>query len=190
MYSNIKRQSSTMQNCNYFCTNPINSMNNIVLTVEKTGSKRLDNLPVVMPLGSGTARFRLRTIPKPPSWKGALLLYTGFLVGSDSKESVCNAGDTVLIPGSGRLPGEGDGYQLQYSCLENSKDRGAWWATVHGVTKSQTRLSDWHIHTYSCFYAILLINKHFGVPACHMSVTSTGNSRQRPEIHPVLSLKP
>jgi len=77
MYSNIKRQSSTMQNYNYFCTNPINSMSNIVLTAEKTGSKRLDNLPVVMPLGSGTARFRLRTIPKPPSWKVAPLLYMG-----------------------------------------------------------------------------------------------------------------
>ena len=48
--------------------------------------------------------------------------------------------DLGLIPGSGRLPGEGNGNPLQYSCLENPVDRGAWWATVHGVTKSQTRL--------------------------------------------------
>ena len=51
-------------------------------------------------------------------------------------------GDLGLIPGSGRSPGEGNGNPLQYSCLENPMDRGAWWATVHGVAKSQTRLSD------------------------------------------------
>ena len=55
--------------------------------------------------------------------------------GSDSKESACNAGDPGLIPGSGRPPGEGKGYPLQYSCLENPMDRGAWQATVHVVTK-------------------------------------------------------
>ena len=49
--------------------------------------------------------------------------------------------DVGSIPGSGRSPGEGNGYPLQYSCLENPKDRGAWRATVHGVTKSQTELS-------------------------------------------------
>ena len=56
-----------------------------------------------------------------------------------------NAGDARglgLIPGSGRSPGEGNGNPLQYSCLENPMDRGAWWATVHGVTKSWTRLHD------------------------------------------------
>ena len=61
--------------------------------------------------------------------------------GSDSEESVCNEGDQGSIPGSGRSPGGGNGNPLQYSCLENPMDRGAWWATVHGVTKSQTRLS-------------------------------------------------
>ena len=66
----------------------------------------------------------------------------GFSGGSDGKESICNAGDPGFIPGSGRSLGEGNGYPFQYSCLENSMDRGAWWATVHGVTKSQTRLSD------------------------------------------------
>ena len=58
------------------------------------------------------------------------------------KKSACNVGDPGLIPGSGRANGEGNGYPLQYSCLENSMDRGAWRATVHGITKSQTQLSD------------------------------------------------
>ena len=62
--------------------------------------------------------------------------------GSEVKASACNAGDLSSIPGLGRPPGEGNGNPLQYSCLENPMDRGAWWATVHGVTKSRTRLSD------------------------------------------------
>ena len=53
--------------------------------------------------------------------------------GSDSEESACNVGDLGSIPGSGRSPGEGNGNPLQYSCLENSMDRGAWRATLHGV---------------------------------------------------------
>ena len=57
---------------------------------------------------------------------------------SDGKESACNAGDLGLIPGSGRSLGEGNGNPLQYSCLENSVDEGAWWAPVHGATKSWT----------------------------------------------------
>ena len=57
---------------------------------------------------------------------------------SDSKESACNAGDPSSIPGSGRSPGERHGNPIQYSSLENPMDRGAWWAAVHGVTKSQT----------------------------------------------------
>ena len=66
----------------------------------------------------------------------------GFPGGSDDKQSPCNAGDPGSIPGSGRSPGEGDGYLFQDSYLENSMDRGAWQATVHGVSKMQTRLSD------------------------------------------------
>ena len=58
--------------------------------------------------------------------------------GSDGKESACNAEDLGLIPGLERSAGEGNGYPLQYSCLENSMDRGAWWAAVHGVGKSRT----------------------------------------------------
>ena len=59
----------------------------------------------------------------------------GFTGGSDSKESACHMGDPGLIPGLGRSPGEGNGYPLQYSCLKNPMDAGAWWATVSGVTK-------------------------------------------------------
>ena len=62
--------------------------------------------------------------------------------GSDSKESACNARDLCWIPGLGRSPREGNGNPLQYSCLENSMDRGAWWTIVHGITKSWARLSD------------------------------------------------
>ena len=66
----------------------------------------------------------------------------GFLSGSGVKEFACNAGDTGSIPGSGRSPGDGNDYPLKYSCLENPMDRGAWWATVHRIAKSQTHLSN------------------------------------------------
>ena len=68
----------------------------------------------------------------------------GFSAGSDSKESACSAGDTGSIPGLRRYPGEGNGNPLQYSCLGNPTDRVALWATVHGVPKSRTQLSNWH----------------------------------------------
>ena len=73
-----------------------------------------------------------------------LILYKklfGFHGGSDDKESACNTGDPGLIPGSRRSPEEGNGNPLQYSCLENSMDRGAWQVAVNGVAKSWTRLS-------------------------------------------------
>ena len=63
--------------------------------------------------------------------------------GSAGEESACNVGDLGLIPRLGRSPGEGNDYPFQYSCLENSMDRGAWRATVHGVLKSRTQLRDW-----------------------------------------------
>ena len=68
--------------------------------------------------------------------------YLGFPCSSVGKESACSAGDPGLIPGLGRYPGEGNGNPLQYPCLENLMDRGAWWAAVHGVAKSWARLSD------------------------------------------------
>ena len=79
----------------------------------------------------------------------------GFPCGSAGKESACSAGDLGLIPGLGRPPGEGKGYPLQYSGLENSMDY-----IVHGVAKSQTRLRDFHFHIYGererereCYFA-------------------------------------
>ena len=66
--------------------------------------------------------------------------------GSDGKEYACNVGNLSSIPRSGRSPGEGNGNSLQYSCLENSMDRGAWWARVHGVTQSQTQLKQPSTH--------------------------------------------
>ena len=68
-------------------------------------------------------------------------LPSGFPGGSDSKESACSAGDPGSVPGSQRCSGD-NGCSLQYSCWENSMDRGAWWAAVYGVAKSQTQLSD------------------------------------------------
>ena len=59
----------------------------------------------------------------------------GFPGGSEDKASACNVGDLGSIPGSGRSPGEGNGNPLQYSCLENPMEGGAWWAIVHGVTE-------------------------------------------------------
>ena len=69
-------------------------------------------------------------------------MYSSFPGGSDGKESACSVGDPGLIPGSGRSPGKENGNPLQYFCLENPMNRGAWQATVHGVAKSQTQLSD------------------------------------------------
>ena len=66
-------------------------------------------------------------------------LHISFLGGSHGKETSCHAGHLGLISGSGRSPGEGKGYPVQYSGLENPMDRGAWLATVHGVSESQTR---------------------------------------------------
>ena len=69
------------------------------------------------------------------SYIDPFIITQGFPGGSEVKASACNEGDLGSIPGSGRSPGEGNGNPLQYSCLENPMDGGAWWATVHGVTK-------------------------------------------------------
>ena len=106
----------------------------------------------------------------------------GFPDGSEVKASAWNAGDPGSIPGSGRSPGEGNGNPLQYSCLENPMEGGAWWAPVHGVTKSWTRLSNFthsYIHVCVCvclsvclsvnnrktikIYTKILRNSQFGV---------------------------
>ena len=76
------------------------------------------------------------------SWYTEELMYSLSSDGSDSKESAISIGDPGSIPGLRRSPGERNGYPLQHSCLKNPMDRGTWWATVHCIKKSQTRLSD------------------------------------------------
>ena len=75
-------------------------------------------------------------------------LIWGFPGDSDGKESACNAEDPGLIPGLGTSPGGGHGNPLQYSCLKNSMDRGPWWATVHGVSKSNMTEQLTYTHTH------------------------------------------
>ena len=82
----------------------------------------------------------------------AVLSVWGFPGGSDGKQSACSTGDPGLIPGSDRFP-EGNDNPLQYSCLENSMDRGVWQATVHGVT-NRTQPSDLHLKTFNVFFAL------------------------------------
>ena len=76
-----------------------------------------------------------------------IIQFLGFPYGSDGKKSTCSVGDLGSIPGSGKSPGGGNGNSLQYSCLENPMDRGVWQATVHGVSKNGTQLSDFTSHS-------------------------------------------
>ena len=80
----------------------------------------------------------LRDVYLQPSQSSNLV--EGFPEGSDGKESACNAGDWSWIPGWRRPPGEGNGNPLQYLCLENPMDRGAWQATAHGVTEELDKI--------------------------------------------------
>ena len=95
----------------------------------------------------GCRRFTISSLSHDSPWRRDRLpssAFLGFPGGSDCKESICNAGDLGSIPGLGRSPGGGCGNPFQYCCLEHPRDRGAWRATVHGVTKDQTRLRDFH----------------------------------------------
>ena len=101
--------------------------------------------PPTPPHGSGARAHPARSTHRPAgplrTSEGQLpsiTLVMGTPGGSDGKESACNAGDPGSIPGLERSPGEGQGSPLQSSCLENPLDRGAWWATVHGVAESDT----------------------------------------------------
>ena len=96
---------------------------------------------------------------------------------SEVKVPVCNVGDLGSIPVWGRSPGEGNGNPLQYSCLENPMDRGAWWATVHGVTKSRTRLSDFTFFHFPVLYSRTLLVVH---PVCNSLPLPTPNSQSIP----------
>ena len=89
-------------------------------------------------------------------------LFWGFAGGSDDKESAYNTGDTGLIPGSGRSPREGNGNPLQYSFLDNTMDRGAWRATIYGVTKSRHNWgTNTHAHTHSLFLVSVQNISHY-----------------------------
>ena len=88
----------------------------------------------------------------------------GFPGGSDGEESTCSVGNLGSVPRLGRFPGEGNRYPLQYSDLENSIDRGAWQATVHGVTKSRTWLSDFHFSWLKKKDTMILkLSHHFAI---------------------------
>ena len=98
-----------------------------------------------------------------------------FSGGSDGKKSACNVGDPGSFPGLERCPGEGNGNPLQHSCLENPMDGGAWSATVHGVAKSRTRLSDFTFFlsfrmnfkfTWFKKYLLLLLSRFSRVRLC------------------------
>ena len=86
----------------------------------------------------------------------------GFSAGSNGKESACNAGDTGLIPGLERSPGEGNGYPLPYFCLENSMDRGAWWATVHRTDKQSDMTEQLTLCHISKTHSFVVADHWFG----------------------------
>ena len=86
-----------------------------------------------------------------------------FPSGSDIKEYTCNAGDPGLIPGLGRSPGVGNGNPLQYSCLENSMNRGAWGAPVHGIPK-KSNMTDRVTHAYILFCRFFSLKKTYWLP--------------------------
>ena len=139
---------------------------------------------VAMPSARGSSQPRDWThILMPPALVGGFLttratcgalnstplnFYYGFVGGAGGTESACSAGDPGSIPGLGKSPGEGNDNPLQYPCLENPMDRGAWWATVHGVTKSQTRLSNSHSHIH--FQISITGEKNIKAVIIHVSI--------------------
>ena len=104
----------------------------------------LPHLPHILLFNAVQLSFLLRNSPHIPWAK--ISIYSDLLGGSVGKESACNARNPGSIPGSERSPGEGHSNPLQYSCLEDPMDSGAWQAIVHGVAQSQTQLSDSHFN--------------------------------------------
>ena len=101
--------------------------------------------------------------------------------GSDGKESACNAGNLGLIPGSGRSPKEGNGNPVQYSCLENSMNRGAWRASICVVTKRWTKLSDQHFHFYVTMYTDCKIQHFKDVNSLQIALEPQCDPNQNPK---------
>ena len=97
---------------------------------------------MIAPYFSGVEHSHFHCVIVVSAFFDSLFKKMPFPGGSEVKASACNVGDLGLIPGLGRSPGEGNGSPLQHSCLENTMDGRARWATVHGVAKSQTRLND------------------------------------------------
>ena len=118
--------------CAIFIFLPKHTMSPIRTVVKKEGMRDVEAIKCLPWFGQHHWR----------QTKGELWMELSFPGGSDGKESACRAGDPGLIPGLGRSPGGGNGNPFQYSWLGNPMDRGAWWATVHGVTKSWTWISD------------------------------------------------
>ena len=105
------------------------------------------------------------------------IMQIGFPDGSDGKEYACNARHPGLIPGSGRSLGEGNGNPPQYPCLENQMDRGAWQATVHGLAKSKTRLSDFIFNANTLKNHVAVTKQSCGSPVDPQSQVT--GSRQK-----------
>ena len=106
----------------------------------------------------------------------------GFPGGSDGKEFMCSVGHPGSIPGLGRSPREGNSNPLHYSGLENAMDRGAWWAAVHRVTKSQTRLNDFTFtfrRQYDSNIRKPCYRKGISFLRCHSEVSQTGDLKKK-----------
>ena len=116
----------------------------VYVVVESLSHVRLCDIMDCSPPGfsvHGISQARILEWAVLPFSRGSSQLREGFPSGSDGKESGCNAGDPDSIPGLGRSSGEENGYPLQYSCLENPMDRGAWWASVDGVANGWPQLT-------------------------------------------------
>ena len=122
-------------------------------------------------------------VPTPKVGRQASL--GAFLAAQVVKNLPVNAGDPGSIPGWRRSPGEGNGNPFQYSCLENPTDRGAWWVTVHGVTKSRPQLSDEHFHLCVC-KEMAELNFERQIKTVHKEKPGMAHTEhaQRPILHP------
>ena len=115
-------------------------------------------------------------------WGGVGTGACSFPGGSDSKESACSAGDPGWTPGLGRSPGEWNGNPFQYSCLENSTDRGAWQATVHGGHK-ELDTTEWHFHFHFAWPEFTLPLKNSSLCSLFsFNNTHLWEDRERPKI--------